>query len=359
MKNQLSPHFRCNKSNLSSKEIVIYANQLLVSNDVCLKDIGIFLLNWLDDKEYITVQTSGSTGKPKQIELLKEHMINSALATGEYFSCKENTKALLCLSANYIAGKMMLVRAMVLGWDIHLVSPISNPLENLTTSYDFCAMVPMQVEASLTNLHKVKKLIIGGAPISSMLYKELQKVTTNCYATYGMTETITHIAVKKVNNFSTAISNDSEKSYFYILPNVSITQDDRDCLVINAPKVSNETIVTNDIVKLTSNSSFTWLGRYDNVINSGGVKIFPEQIEEKLSQLIEKRFFVAGIPDERLGKKLILVIESDIRLCISKFDYEKCKLTKFEIPKQVFELPKFIETASGKVQRKQILKQLL
>jgi len=355
LKNKLSPYFRCNNINLSNEEVVIYANQLLVSSDAYLKDNGQFLLNWLDDTKYITVHTSGSTGKPKEVELLKEHMINSALATGEYFSCKESTKALLCLSANYIAGKMMLVRAMVLGWDIHLVSPISNPLENLTTSYDFCAMVPMQVAASLTNLHKVKKLIIGGAPISSTLYKELQKVTTNCYATYGMTETVTHIAIKKLNNFSNVISTESEKSYFHILPNVSISQDYRDCLVINAPKVSDETIVTNDIVKLISNSSFVWLGRYDNVINSGGVKLFPEQIEVKLSLIIKKRFFVIGVPDDKLGEKLILVIESDERQNLLKSEYGKCKLTKFEIPKQVFEFPKFIETASGKIQRKQTL----
>ncbi|NQY30311.1 MAG: AMP-binding protein [Flavobacteriaceae bacterium] len=347
--------FKINNHSFTEASFIECIENYLVSDELYLQDIGQFLKDWVNSEAYIKVNTSGSTGLPKEIQLNKKHMCNSALATGEYFSCKENTKALLCLSANYIAGKMMLVRAMVLGWDIHLVSPTANPLKNLTTSYDFCAMVPMQVEESLVDLHKVKKLIIGGAPISSILNKELQIVTTNCYATYGMTETITHIAVKKLNNFSGVISNESEKSHYHILPNVSISQDNRDCLVINAPKVSDETIVTNDIVKLTPNSSFEWLGRYDNVINSGGVKLFPEQIEEKLSHIIKKRFFVIGVPDDKLGEKLILIIESYVRLSLSKSDYKKCMLTKYEIPKQVFELPKFIETASGKIQRKQTL----
>jgi len=330
--------------------------ELTVSDELYLKDIGVFITNWLNDNDYVLVNTSGSTGTPKKIKLLKSHMRNSALATGNYFGLKEDAIALLCLSATYIAGKMMLVRAMILGWDIHLVSPIANPLENLTESYDFCAMVPMQVEASLSHLHKIEQLIIGGAPISLTLNKELQTVTTNCFATYGMTETITHIAVKRINKFGGNLS--AVESYFNTLPNVSISKDDRGCLVIDAPKVSNEIIVTNDIVNIHSDTEFEWLGRFDNVINSGGLKLFPEQIEQKLSQLIKERFFVIGIADEILGEKLILIVESEIPLNLSKFDYQRCQLTKYEMPKEVLLLPKFKETLTGKVRRKQTLKLL-
>jgi len=349
------PSFKINKQSFTETSLLKFSEELTASDEIYLKDIGVFITDWMNEYDYVLVNTSGSTGAPKEIKLLKKHMRNSALATGSHFGLNENTKALLCLSATYIAGKMMLVRAMVLGWDIHLMPPIANPLKNLTASYDFCAMVPLQVESSLVDLHKIKQLIIGGAPISSTLNKELQAVTTNCFGTYGMTETITHIAVKKLNNFSKGISNESDKSHYHILPNVSISKDKRGCLVIDAPKVSKELVVTNDIVKIESNSEFEWLGRYDNIINSGGVKLFPEQIEEKLSRLIKERFFVAGIPDEKLGEKLILVIESDVNMSLSKSDYQNCQLSKYEIPKDVFTLSEFIETSSGKIQRKQTL----
>jgi len=349
----LHPSFKINRQSLTKTSLLRFAEELIASDELYLNDIGVFIADWLNNDDYVLVNTSGSTGTPKEIKLLKMHMRNSALATGSYFDLNENTKALLCLSATYIAGKMMLVRAMVLGWDIHLVSPIANPLEKHRELYDFSAMVPMQVEASLTDLHKIKQLIIGGAPISPTLHKELQTVTTNCFSTYGMTETITHIAVKRINKLGVSLS--AVESYFNTLPNVSISQDDRDCLVIDAPKVSNEIIVTNDLINIHSDTEFEWLGRYDNVINSGGVKLFPEQIEQKLSQLIKERFFVAGITDEQLGEKLILIMESDVRLSLSKSDYEKCMLSKYEIPKAVFTLPKFIETPSGKIQRKQTL----
>ena len=351
----MHPSFKINSSSFTSQSFLNYLEELIIDEQLYLQEIGLFLKEWTNNEEYIIVHTSGSTGTPKQIQLRKDYMRNSALATGEYFSLKANTTALLCLSANYIAGKMMLVRAMVLGWDIHLVSPELNPLLNLKKSFDFCAMVPMQVEESLSQLTKIKQLIIGGGVVSPSLNKHLQTVNTNCFATYGMTETITHIAVKKLNNFGNIDSNKNNNLHYSTLSNVVISQDDRDCLIIDAPLVSNETIVTNDIVELHSTTQFEWLGRYDNVINSGGIKLFPEQIEEKLSQLIKKRFFVIGISDAKLGEKLILIIESNQDLTFTKLDYSECNLSKFEMPKKVFVTPKFIETATGKIQRKKTL----
>src|SRR5690606_1493475 len=156
---------------------------------------------------------SGSTGIPKNIKLQKDHVFNSAKATVNYFDLRENSKALLCLSSEYIAGKMMLVRAMIAGWDLYTTAPAKNPLENYNQNFDFSAMVAYQVFKSLADLHKVKKLIVGGGAVSAELEQQLQKINTRVFATYGMTETISHIAVRPING--------KEKSAFFsALPKV-------------------------------------------------------------------------------------------------------------------------------------------
>ena len=340
--------FRLNgKSFSSSDEISAFSNTISVS-------VSTFLSNWFSSDDFITVQTSGSTGKPKLIQLKKEFMINSALATGEFFDLKENTTALLCLSVDFIAGKMMLVRALVLGWKLDVVAPVSNPIENLKKEYDFAAFVPMQLQNSLKNIHKIKTIIVGGGIVSSKLEKQIQNIKTQVFATYGMTETITHIAVKKLNN----VSEDEliSASYYRVLPNIKIYRDTRNCLVIDAPKISQEIIITNDVVEIISENEFKWLGRFDNVINSGGIKLHPEIIEEKLSAIIKERYFVAGIPDEILGEKLVLVIESNIisneKEKSLQQEIRKLKsLSKFEIPKEIYFVSKFIETETKKIQR--------
>ena len=187
----------------------------------------------------------GSTGTPKTIQLEKEKMINSARATGSYFKVGQGTSALLCLSADYIAGMMMLTRAMVLGWDLHVVAPEKDALVQYDNPYDFVAMVPYQVLHSIASLDKVKKLIIGGGPVSTELEDALQNVSTEAFATYGMTETISHIAVRRLNG-------PGRSTRFSALPNVELALDDRDCLVIHAPEVSDNKVVTNDIVDLQS-----------------------------------------------------------------------------------------------------------
>lgn len=313
--------------------------------------IGDFLIDWLNEKTYVDVQTSGSTGIPKTIRLDKQAMVHSALATGDFFGVSVGDSALHCLPSNFIAGKMMLVRAMILGLELDLVAPKSNPLKKIKQSYDFCAMVPLQVEKSFEQLAMIKKLIVGGAPPSKQLIKSLQNVATKVYATYGMTETITHIAAKPLNHSI------KENNHYHTLPNISIEKDHRNCLVIDAPRIHPKKIITNDVVEIISENKFNWLGRYDNVINSGGIKLYPEQIEEKLSTLISERFFVAGQADEKLGQKLILVIEAievDKEAILQQCK-EVPKLSKFEVPKKIYTIEKFSETASGKVQRSQTL----
>jgi O-succinylbenzoic acid--CoA ligase len=262
---------------LQGKSFKTVEEILLFSKNIS-EELYFFFEAWFDKNNFIEVKTSGSTGIPKVIQLQKSHMINSALATGRFFKLPKKTTALLCMSPNFIAGKMMLVRALTLGWHLDVVEAVSNPLQHLQKSYDFSAMVPLQLKSSLGDIHKVKQLIVGGGVVSNELQQEIQQVKTAIFATYGMTETITHIAVKKLNNFDKVISSAVEKSYYEILPNVSISTDDRNCLVINAPKVADKPIITNDIVAIISETTFEFLGRFDSVINSGGIKLIPEQI---------------------------------------------------------------------------------
>ncbi len=336
--------FQLNGISFSSKD------ELLTFSKTINDSIYQFLSDWFNTNDFVIVQTSGSTGKPKPISLKKEFMINSAKATGVFFDLEENTTALLCLSTDYIAGKMMLVRALTLGWSIDVVAPTSKV--EITKDYDFSAMVPLQLRSSLVSIHKIKKLIVGGGVVANDLIEAIQDKSTEIFATYGMTETITHIAVKKLNN---VISNDSEKSHYKTLPNVQLSQDNRNCLIIDASKVSEEKVVTNDVVRLISKTEFEWLGRYDNVINSGGVKLHPEKIEEKLSKVISNRFYVTGVPDQKLGEKLILLVEGEKNDVISNEVRNLLGLTKYEIPKEIYFVDKFIETETKKIQRKKTL----
>jgi O-succinylbenzoic acid--CoA ligase len=344
--------FKLNNRAYSHEELNEVAYSFIKEGKPFEKVLGTFLLDWLDSKDYIKTRTSGTTGKPKSIKIKKQAMVNSAIATGNYFGLKPGDKALHCLPTQFIAGKMMLVRAIILGLQIDVIEPTT--VLNLSTKkhYDFCAMIPMQLQSNLKKLTNIKKLIIGGAPMSPGLVEQIQPLKTTIYATYGMTETITHVAVKKLNNFENIHASSAEKSFYKTLPNIKISQDNRQCLIIEAPQLSKEKIITNDVVKLHSNITFEWLGRIDNVINSGGIKFFPEQIEEKLKTKISNRFFIASEADEKLGEKLILVLESDTNnLPTSVFE----DLNVYEIPKKIYAVSKFIETTSGKIQRLQTL----
>ncbi|MEZ4811335.1 MAG: AMP-binding protein [Allomuricauda sp.] len=346
------PNFNLNGAPYTIGELSEIGYDLVKEGDPFEIPLGEFLLDWISDRPTIEVFTSGSTGKPKKIVLKKEQMVNSAKATGAYFGLKPGNTALLCLPSSGIAGKMMLVRAMVLGLQLDYVEPSSTPMENNAKSYDFVAMVPLQVQNSLQRLSQIKTLIIGGASIDSTLKKKLYVLPTHVYETYGMTETITHIAVKKVARKSA--------DYFETLPGVSISVDDRGCLVIKAPNISDVEVVTNDLVEMVDKRHFIWLGRFDAVINSGGIKLVPEQIERKLAPVIASRFFVAGIPDETFGQRLVLVVEETD--CDKDALLQKIKalqdIGKYEVPKEVFCVKSFVETKSGKIQRGKTLLQI-
>ncbi len=318
------------------------------------RDIYAFILNWFDSSDVVMAKTSGSTGLPKEITLSKQKMINSAKLTGEFFNFEKGQSALLCLSANYIAGKMMIVRAFLWQLNLILVDPNGNPLETISSKVDFAAMVPLQVSNSLqssSSIELIKNLLIGGGAVDARLVKQIQDVTTNCFSSYGMTETVSHVAIKALNG-------SSQSENYKGLGNVLFSVDERNCLKIDAPQVLSFPIVTNDVVDLIDDQQFIWLGRYDNVVNSGGIKLFPETIEAKLKNVISMPFFLAGVADEKLGQKLVLLIESTV--AEEKYEFElkekiKGLLDKFEQARYIFFIKEFIKTPNGKIKREATL----
>ncbi|MFV8369665.1 AMP-binding protein [Flavobacterium sp. LB2R40] len=336
--------FKLNGFHLDRNDLCRVAYSFIKEGEEYEKSVGDFILDWFDNKSFLELNTSGTTGKPKLIRIEKQAMVNSAIATGDFFDLQPGDKALHCLPTKYIAGKMMFVRSFILGLDIDFVAPSSHPMLHNDSKYDFVAMVPLQAQNSLEALNNVKKMIIGGAKLSNGLAKGLSNLKTKVYETYGMTETITHIAAKQIG-----------EEAFSVLPDIKITKDDRNCLVIDAAKISNESIITNDLVELVGENQFVFLGRMDNIINSGGIKLIPEKIEDKLSHKINSRFFVTGIEDVDLGEKLVLVIEGQNQtLDENIFD---C-LDKYEKPRHVFYVANFAETENGKIKRKEILESI-
>ena len=316
----------------------------LYSDEVPIfQEVNQFISEWMNGNDEMMLQTSGSTGTPKPITVKKDWMKNSARLTGRTFGLKEGDSALLCMPMKYVAGKMMVVRALELELDLKVVEPCSNPLKNINEPINFAAMVPLQLENSLKDLAKVKKLIVGGGQVNSKLEEKLQSVSTHVYETYGMTETLTHVAIKPLNG-------PSKSDVFRALDDIDFELDGRGCLVINAPKMNPKPVITNDFIDLVDEKSFRWLGRYDNIINSGGIKIIPEVVEAKLSSIVpNRRFFIAGKSDKSLGEKVVLVVEG------KSMDISCKSLDKFEQPKEIHFIPEFVETKSGKNHRQTTL----
>ena len=327
-----------------------------------------FLQDWFSHSETVSVQTSGSTGIPKVFEIEKKRMLSSAKMTCDFLGLKEGDTALLCLPVQYISGKMMLVRAIERKLKIIISVPSSAP--EISQNIDFCAMTPLQVQNSLDKIHFIKNLIIGGAAVSEKLKNEIfttlqfSNSPTRIYETYGMSETLSHIALKQISPI--------QEEYFTIVNDVEISVDERNCLKIFAPKLNPEILQTNDIVELMHFDSaqgdkkqFKFLGRFDNVINSGGVKIFAEELESLVKKHIDRDLVFLRKPDETLGEKLILVIEDELfsescqsersrrlKSQISNLKFEN----RFHFPKEILFLEKFPRAENGKVLRKEILK---
>lgn len=320
------------------------------------KKVIFFVEEWQSDSKTVKVQTSGSTGVPKVFDIEKEKMLNSAQMTCDFLKLKKGNTALLCLPIEYISGKMMVVRSFERKLNLIVADPSLKPLENLHQEIDFCAMTPLQVENSLDKIHFIKNLIIGGAAVSESLKKKITQTLklstseTKIYETYGMSETLSHIALKNI------YPNPDE--YFTVFENIDISKDERGCLKIIAPKLNSEILQTNDLVDIKNTDQFKFLGRIDNVINSGGAKIFPEQLETLIKKEITNEAVFLAIEDESLGQKLILVIEGseneNLKSQISNLTFEK----SFHKPKKIIFIEKIPRTPNGKVNRLELKKNL-
>lgn len=315
------------------------------------KRIYQFILDFLNEKDFIVQESSGTTGEPKTFHLPKSSMIESARLTAEKLNLKFGNKALLCLPVEYIAGKMMIVRSLVSGLNLIWEEPSSMPVLSKHGKISFCAMVPLQVYNSFSNyefFRNIENLIIGGAELRSELLAMFRDVTNNTYETYGMAETCSHIALRK-------ISGENPDKYFETLPGIKVKIDERGCLIINAPYLG-EPVVTNDLVELIDSNHFIWKGRYDNLINTGGIKVKPEELEASIAKVLDMECAVLGIPDKKLGQKIVLIAESsehqDEKTILSLL---KESLPAYHVPGKIFFVEELPRNNSFKVDRKKLL----
>lgn len=315
------------------------------------KKLVTFLSEWWDDSEKIKITTSGSTGNAKTIEVHKSQMVASANNTIYFFNLKPNMTALLSLPTTFIAGKMMIVRAIVGGLNLITTPATSTPLSWINREIDFAAFTPMQIFKELKqnsrNLSLLKTVLIGGGHISNELNNMLQSASFKAYETYGMAETLSHIALRKANGL------DRQRAFFPVSDTFDFKIGPTGTLLINAPEITNSWITTNDIAKFNKDGSFTIIGRIDNVINSGGIKHSPEEIENKISPIINQPFIISSLPHAELGEQIILIIEGANIDENKLMESIKSKLTRFEQPKAIYFVPKFIYTDSGKIKRKE------
>ncbi|ADE83286.1 O-succinylbenzoic acid--CoA ligase [Xylanibacter ruminicola] len=321
-----------------------------------------FIDEWNNDSAYVEVKTSGSTGEPKRMLVEKRRMLNSARITCDFLGLKPGDTALLCMSTDYIAGKMMVVRSIERGLKLIEVPPCGHPLDikHLTLNikhsqfsifnfqFDFAAMVPMQVYNSLQvpeekeRLMAIRHLIIGGGAIDEAMEAELRTFPHAVWSTYGMTETLSHIALRRISG--------PEASEWYMpFPTVKLSTTDEGCLVIDAPEVCAQTLTTNDIVELKSDGRFRIRGRKDNVICSGGIKIQIEEVEQILKKYMRVPYIISKRKDEKFGEIVVLLTEGDTAEAQTICEQV---LPKYHQPKVYLHVNQIPLTETGKPARK-------
>lgn len=323
-----------------------------------LQEILEFVVDWSDRKVWIETRTSGSTGRPKNIKIKKEQIYESAIRTLKTLGLNPNDSALLCLPNRFIGGKMMIARSIIGDLDLHITANVAKPELPEGVDIHFAAVVPYQMSsiakdaAAAARWKTVRKIIVGGGHVDNALDEQLRTWPNEIYESFGMTETISHVALRR-------ISGTSERQPFKVLETIEVTQDERGCLIIHGDALPNNPTVTNDMVNMVDERSFHWLGRADNMINSGGVKIIPEVLEKLIKRFINPRYFIAGVADEDLGQRVVLVLECQP---MSELDESylmtdiRTELSKFEVPKEICYVDEFVETENGKINRKKTIK---
>jgi hypothetical protein len=313
---------------------------------------GGWFSEWFSPSPYVTVQTSGSTGTPKRLTVRKAQMIESARTTCSFLQLKRGDRALLCMDTKYIGAKMMLVRTWVAGLELIVREPSGHPLKDIDTPVDFAAMVPLQVYNSLQvpkekeRLKQVKKLLIGGGSIDPALEAELKSFPGELYSTYGMTETLSHIALRRING-------NEASPYYTPFDSVRLTLTDDARLVIEAPWIDDGPLHTNDIAELLPDGRFRILGRADNYIHSGGIKLQIESLEEKIRPIIHTPFAITSAPHRKFGEIVVLLIEKTAGTDIDALSKQINNLyPAYERPKIIRQVDLIPMTENGKTDRK-------
>lgn len=316
-----------------------------------------FIRAWREGKSTFEFRTSGSTGEPKPVSFTRQMLEASARLSIDALGLTPGMNALVSLDTRFVAGAMMIVRGLVGGMNLILHEPTSNPLKGVAERVDFLAVVPLQLRAmlheSVEELDQLSTVIIGGAPLDEELAATLEQRRPRIFATYGMTETLTHIALRKLNG-------PDRQRAFYPLTGVRPTLDNRGCLVIEALHLGPSPVVTNDLAAFTADGGFQILGRVDEVINSGGYKVHPRIVEEVAVQIlkslgVDSRFFVAGLPDPLLNQKVCLVIEgSPLPESVEAQLRSRLQaaLKKYELPREILYRKSFVETATQKIDKR-------
>lgn len=343
-----------NFSSSSIKETIeTYLNESIFADS--FSSAFTFSLDWLNGKSDFEFQTSGSTGVPKVVKVVKDQIVSSVESTASFFDLRKGDKVFLCLNTQYTGGKMMLARAIHLKLEVHIVSPTNLDLE-LCDSYKLAAFVPNQLysifesDQAIQYLSNFKNILIGGAAVNNSLLEKIKTIKkTKLYETFGMTETLSHIALKLLNTENSTI-------IFEVLPKIEIKADEFDCLMVKSKVTNNEWIQTKDIVKIVDSHHFEWKGRLDNVINSGGIKIYPEEEESLIAPILaslnfNNDFFLTSIEDEKLGEKLVMVMEGEEFETENLLQTLKQSLPKFHAPFSLIFKSRFERTLSGKIIR--------
>lgn len=311
-----------------------------------------FMHEWFNDSPTLNVHTSGSTGDPKEITVEKERMINSAIATCSFLKLKPGDTALLCMSLDFIGGKMMVVRALVAGLSLIVTEPCGHPLKDIYFPCTFAAMVPLQVYNTLQNpgerwlLGQIKHTLIGGGTIDTKIVNSLQDLHCQFWSTYGMTETLSHIALRALNGKDAS-------PYYKPFADVKLSLSEEETLIIDAPKICSEPIHTNDIAELNDSGFFKIIGRKDNIINSGGIKIQIEEVENKIRSVMRQPYAITSIPDTKFGEIIVLLLQNrdnvpteiEIKTTLKKV------VPSYWQPKRIIYVPEIPKTDNGKINR--------
>jgi O-succinylbenzoic acid--CoA ligase len=348
---------RIGNTNLSLEDIreQRHPSPFLREHDKQLVDL---IRTWDEGQATFEIRTSGATGKPKQIRLHRDQLEASARLTLQVLKISNGDTALLCLDPAHIGGMMMVIRALVGNFRLVAVKPSATPLDALPSNVliNFAAMVPYQLHHSIQNdslrLQHMKSLLLGGAPVDAALVEKIAHWQTPVFHTFGMTETASHFALKRLNG-------PTPDQDYHVLPGTTIATDDRGCLVVQGPMTAGEKIITNELVELTGDTTFQWHGRIDDVINTGGIKVYAAEVEHNIrkwlsDQDLDVPVLIFGMPDRQLGERVCLALERSQRLPDTGFirrTLEKI-LPRYHAPKTVYLLHEFLYTENGKIRRK-------